>query len=108
MHFHSRRPRHPGRAVRFHRFEPGAFAELVERYCKEQGLFRPDDTLIPDEAVAASVGTDIINLRNDLEKVNFDQSLFASPGYLGLIDFSIAIPQLPVGRVNPFANIGRD
>ncbi|MGB3922164.1 MAG: hypothetical protein WBL19_02720 [Minisyncoccia bacterium] len=71
-------------------------------------LFRPDDTLIPDESVAANIGTDIINLKNDLEKVNFDQSLFASPGYLGLIDFSIAIPDLPVGRVNPFANIGRD
>lgn len=71
-------------------------------------FLRPDATLIPDEAVASNIGNDILKLKTELEKVNFDQSLFSSLGYLGLIDITVPIPGLPVGRPNPFDIIGRD
>lgn len=71
-------------------------------------FLRPDTALIPDESLATNVGNDILNLRAELEKVNFDQTLFSTPGYIGLIDLTVLIPTLPVGRVNPFDVIGRD
>lgn len=71
-------------------------------------FLRPDAALIPDEVAASNIGNDILNLKTELEKVNFDQSLFSSAGYLGLVDITVLIPELPVGRLNPFNIIGRD
>ncbi len=71
-------------------------------------FLRPDTALIPDESLATSIGDDILSLRTELEKVNFDSTLFSTPGYLGLIDLTVSIPNLPVGRTNPFEVIGRD
>lgn len=71
-------------------------------------FFRHDVEFIPDETVASTIGDDILNLKTELEKVNFDQSLFSLPDYLGLVDLTVPVPQFPVGRSNPFDIIGRD
>ena len=71
-------------------------------------FFKTEDTIIPDETIASGIGEDLIRMHTELERVNFDQSLFSSPIYQGLIDFTVPIPQQPTGRPNPFDAIGRD
>ncbi len=53
-------------------------------------------------------GKDLVELLDRLEKTKLDQSLFASPIYRSLSDFSTEIPSQPVGRSNPFDVLGRD
>ena len=59
-------------------------------------------------ANASAVGDDLVKLYSNLKQVTLDQSVFSSKGYLLLSDFSVVIPQQPVGRPNPFNTIGRD
>jgi len=47
-------------------------------------------------------------MSNDLQAVNFDQQIFTSPGFLLLTNFSLEVPQKPIGRNNPFGNIGQN
>jgi len=63
---------------------------------------------IPSEVTASSIGEDLIKTHTELQQVTLDQSLFTTPGYLLLIDFSTTIPVQPTGRPNPFNVIGRD
>ena len=65
-------------------------------------------SLIPDELAASSIGEDLLITHAELQRVTFDKTLLASPGYLGLIDFGLSIPQQSTGRPNPFDIIGRD
>ena len=65
-------------------------------------------TLVPDELSASSIGNDLLKMHRELQGVAFDQTLFSSPGYLGLTDFSVSIPEQTTGRPNPFDVIGRD
>src|SRR3989344_5085608 len=63
---------------------------------------------IPSELTAASIGEDLIKTHIGLQQVSLDQSLFTTPGYLLLIDFSTTIPAQATGRPNPFNAIGQD
>ncbi|MBX4181675.1 hypothetical protein KW807_02310 [Candidatus Parcubacteria bacterium] len=56
----------------------------------------------------AANGERLIKLAGELERVNFDQELFSSPGYIFLSDFSAEVAPQPAGRTNPFNPIGRD
>ncbi len=69
---------------------------------------KPDDSLLPDETLATSVGDDLVKIFGELQVVTLDQSIFSSTGYLLLTDFSMSIPQQTIGRPNPFNVIGRD
>ena len=71
-------------------------------------FLKDDPSLIPDEQVATSIGEDLLKIHAELQRVTFDQTLFSSQGYVGLIDFGIPIPQQATGRPNPFNLIGRD
>ena len=71
-------------------------------------FFKSDQVPVPSELSASSIGNDLVKLHEDLEKVTLSQSLFSSSGFLLLTDFSVSIPQQPVGRSNPFNLIGRD
>src|SRR3989344_4918846 len=71
-------------------------------------FFKSESITILSELSSSSVGDDLLKTHEALQKVVFDQSLFSSSGYLGLIDFSIAIPQQMMGRSNPFNIIGRE
>lgn len=60
------------------------------------------------ELSASSIGDDLVKLREKLQSVTLDKSLFSSTGYLLLSDFSTTIPAQATGRSNPFDIIGRD
>lgn len=54
---------------------------------------------------AQVVGQDLIDLLSELQSVKLDDSLFASPAFLGLVDSSVLLSPQPQGRENPFAPI---
>ena len=66
------------------------------------------DVVVEQDASAEQVGSEILALKNSLESVNLDQSLFSYSTYKSLIDFSTPLPQQTPGRLNPFNLIGTD
>lgn len=54
---------------------------------------------------ASVVGTRVLSLLNQIKSLRIDTSIFKSPAYGTFVDYSVAIPELPVGRPNPFAPI---
>lgn len=71
-------------------------------------FFKSETSSVLSGSEAPTIGDELLQIRADLEKINFDRSLFASPGYLQLVDFSVSIPNQTIGRPNPFNVIGRD
>ncbi len=51
----------------------------------------------------ALVGSQVLNLLNQIQSLRIDTSLFTDPGYLTLRDYTVPIPTVSVGRPNPFA-----
>ncbi len=49
------------------------------------------------------IGADIEALLAQLNEVKIDATLFESPAYKSLNDYTNTIPPLPQGKVNPFA-----
>lgn len=47
----------------------------------------------------------ILNLLNQIKSLNIDVSIFKDEAYRTLVDYSVAIPSVNVGRPNPFAPI---
>ena len=70
-------------------------------------LFSTNIEFAEEGMVAQSIGADIIELNSRIERVNLDPSLFSSATYRSLTDFSATIPSQPVGRTNPFDQLGR-
>ena len=62
-----------------------------------------DDFGNPIETLA--VGQDLINLLDRLQSVELDSSIFNSPAFKSLTDYSIQLPTIPQGRLNPFQSI---
>jgi hypothetical protein len=58
--------------------------------------------------VNTAAGTELIELSRELSGINFNQDLFATPGYRQLVDFGSEVLPQPIGRPNPFGAIGRD
>ncbi|MDB5254333.1 MAG: hypothetical protein JWL80_399 [Parcubacteria group bacterium] len=48
------------------------------------------------------IGNDVLELNQRLQTVNLDRTVFSSPGYRALIDFSTVVQDQPKGRPNPF------
>ena len=71
-------------------------------------FFKSETVSLPNESSALVIGDDLIKIFNQLQGVTLDQTLFSSPGYLLLEDFSNSIPAQATGRPNPFNVIGRD
>ncbi len=61
------------------------------------------ETQVTPEANAAS--SRILALLNQIRSLKIDTEIFDDPVYQTLIDYSVAIPDVPVGRLNPFAPI---
>ncbi|HTK33384.1 MAG TPA: hypothetical protein VL335_02460 [Candidatus Paceibacterota bacterium] len=57
-----------------------------------------------DNATAA-VGVRVLNLLNQIQSLKIDTKLFQDTGYSTLVDYSVVIPPVNVGRPNPFAPI---
>ena len=54
-------------------------------------------------ANTAVVGARVLNLLRQIKSLKIDTSLFTDRAYLNLLDYSVEIPEVPVGRPNPFA-----
>ncbi|MFA6338448.1 MAG: hypothetical protein WCW87_00065 [Candidatus Paceibacterota bacterium] len=52
-------------------------------------------------------GQEILSQLNNLSKISLDTSIFQSEIFMSLSDFSVTIPDQPVGRRNPFLPIGQ-
>jgi hypothetical protein len=52
-----------------------------------------------------AVGVRVLNLLNEINSLNIDNSFFNDPAYQTLRDNSVSIPPLPVGRSNPLSPI---
>jgi hypothetical protein len=59
-----------------------------------------------ESASAQEASNRVITLLNKINSLNIDTEFFASPAYKSLVDYTIAIPDQPVGRTNPFAPVG--
>ena len=67
-----------------------------------------DPATLPVAGASSSVGADLLALLDKLDGAVLDTTLFTSPSYLLLEDFSTTIPTETTGRSNPFDLIGRD
>lgn len=54
---------------------------------------------------ANAVSSRILGLLNQIRSLKIDTSIFKDAAYQTLVDYSVAIPQVNVGRPNPFAPI---
>ena len=67
-----------------------------------------DSTLSGDssQTVSSAEGQKVLNLLNEINSLQIDTKFFESPAYQSLVDFSVQIPPVPVGRPNPFSDFG--
>ncbi len=70
-------------------------------------FFLKGNSIVPTEG-ENQVGSDLIQISEELSGASFNQELFSEPAYRFLTDFSTPIPAQVVGRTNPFDIIGRD
>ena len=77
---------------------------LIFIFFAYRSFFKPD--ISNSVATTQSIGQDIVVLYSTLQTVTLDRALFATPGYVRLIDFSVPLPSLPAGRRNPFDLLG--
>lgn len=63
----------------------------------------------PESADAQAASDRVIGLLNEIRSLRIDAgntAIFNSPVYKSLVDYTIAIPEQTVGRINPFAPVG--
>jgi hypothetical protein len=75
-------------------------------YFYYMGHSKPEDVgslaIQNDPEVQASAAR-VLVLLNQIKSINIDPKFFTSAEYQTLVDYSVVIPPLPVGRPNPFA-----
>ncbi|MBI5126171.1 MAG: hypothetical protein HZA80_00160 [Candidatus Taylorbacteria bacterium] len=82
-------------------------AAAVAAYFGFSGNNEPAFTMIPGEVQGSIAGgDDIAALLVQLNNLKIDNSLFESLEYKVLVDYTIEVPAIPIGRVNPFAPLG--
>lgn len=69
------------------------------------GTVSPDAAGSLQSQSATVAGTRVFSLLNQIKSLHIDTKIFERPEYKTLVDYSVAIPELPVGRPNPFAPI---
>ncbi len=72
-------------------------------YFYYEGFPSPDSSSLQASSDEASVGTQVLDLLNQIRSLKIDTSLFSDPAYLTLRDYTVQIPPENVGRTNPFA-----
>lgn len=78
-------------------------------YFYYQGTITPASTTLSATDIAdQAVGAQVLNLLHEITSLKIDTSIFKDPAYLTLRDYTVLIPSLPVGRVNPFAPLPGD
>jgi LPS O-antigen subunit length determinant protein (WzzB/FepE family) len=62
-----------------------------------------DPTATLQTQSANVVGTRVLSLLNQIKSLHIDTTIFKDQAYQTLVDYAVEIPELPVGRPNPFA-----
>lgn len=57
------------------------------------------------DGISDNVGAEVLALLQQIQSIEIDASVFSSPVYRTLRDYSVSIPPQNVGRQNPFAPI---
>ena len=57
---------------------------------------------------ASVVENDILEMLRQLQTIELDGTIFASPAFTTLRDFSVELTDEPIGRSNPFVPVGTD
>lgn len=70
-----------------------------------QGGSAPEDDLLSVSPSSVLVGANVLSLLNQIQSIRIDTSVFSSPAYQSLVDYTVPIPTLNVGRPDPFAPI---
>jgi len=96
----------------------GTFIALILIVVVSLGLFfyyrgTPTDSSISSlvttsttESIAAQASANrVLILLNTISSLKIDGSIFKTPTYNSLVDYTITIPELPVGRPNPFSPV---
>lgn len=58
-----------------------------------------------ESADAQAAADRVLSLLNQISSLRIDDSIFKSAVYQSLVDYTIAIPEQNVGRVDPFAPV---
>lgn len=81
-------------------------ASFVYFYMKGNELSKNSSLLegsTPD--VSNNVGAEVLALLNQVKLIKIDSTIFESPVYKTLVDYTVEVPPQPVGRPNPFAPV---
>jgi hypothetical protein len=62
-------------------------------------------SLLEQGPASGVIGSQVLNLLNQISSLKIDSTVFQSAVYKSLQDYSVAIPTENVGRPNPFAPI---
>ncbi|MDD5165219.1 MAG: hypothetical protein PHG25_01630 [Candidatus Pacebacteria bacterium] len=62
-------------------------------------------SLVGTDSATAAAGVRVLNLLNQVQSLQIDTKLFKDAGFNTLVDYSVVIPPVNVGRPNPFAPI---
>lgn len=62
-----------------------------------------DSSLLETGSGEEMIGTQVMNLLDQIQSLKIDPTMFQSPVYKSLQDYSVAIPTENVGRDNPFS-----
>jgi hypothetical protein len=67
---------------------------------------KPTDSLTLESGGDSQVvGSRVLRLLNEIDSLSIDSSFFSDKSYETLIDHSVVIPTLSVGRSNPFSPV---
>lgn len=75
-----------------------------------KGFKPPEDQSFVIQNQSSSQETEIksaqiLSLLRKIKELDIDTNFFLSSAYLSLYDFTVEVPELDVGRINPFAPI---
>jgi hypothetical protein len=62
----------------------------------------------PSGSFNASNGIQVLSQLQQLSSLTLSSSIFQSPAFLSLVDFTVPVVPEPISRPNPFAPIGQD
>lgn len=72
------------------------------------GTQTPVGTTLEQSADSSqAVGSRVFRLLSEINSLRIDSTFFNEPAYRTLIDYSIEVPVLQIGRPNPFAPLSR-
>jgi len=64
-----------------------------------------DSGLLAQEPEVEVAAAQVLGLLNQINALNIDSTFFQNPAYQSLVDYTVPIPTLNVGRADPFAPI---